>query len=441
MAAVTALASLAAALLLVIGGALSNWQGALITSSGVLVLVLGGWYVVSRRGPIRLVALLAFPLGAGLLVAGFVFADASVSRVTGAVVFGLLSVGAARVALHRSPRAMRFDALQRSRVPPARHPVLIINPKSGDGKAEKFELARACRERGIEPIEMQEGDDLLELAEHAVSRGADVIGMAGGDGSQSLVASVAARHDIAHVVVPAGTRNHLALDLGLDRNDVLGALDAYHDGVERRIDLATVNDRVFVNNASVGLYAKIVQAPEYRDAKGRTTAALLPELLGPDAPPMDLRFTGPDGIEHRTALVILIGNNPYELHRLIGGGTRQRIDLGALGIVAAQISNAAEFTRFVALEAAGQPQLFSGWMEWTAPGFRIDSAAPVEIGLDGEALVLDPPLDFAIKPLALRIRVPREAIGRSPAARSTHVLSQTTLTNLCRVALGRRAAA
>ena len=100
--------------------------------------------------------------------------------------------------------------------------------------------------------------------------------MAGGDGSQALVASVAARHEIPHVCVPAGTRNHFALDLGLDRNDVVGALDAFGDGVERRIDLASVNGRTFVNNASLGLYAEIVQSPEYRDAKLRTAAAMCP---------------------------------------------------------------------------------------------------------------------------------------------------------------------
>lgn len=87
-----------------------------------------------------------------------------------------------------------------------------------------------------------------------------MIGMAGGDGSQTLVATVAVRHDVAHVVVPGGTRNHFALDLGLDRDDVVGALEAYTDGVEERIDLATVDGRTFVNNASLGLYAKIVQS-------------------------------------------------------------------------------------------------------------------------------------------------------------------------------------
>ncbi len=147
-----------------------------------------------------------------------------------------------------------------------------MNPKSGGGKAERYRLADECAVRGIEPIILERGDDLLQLARDAIARGADVIGMAGGDGSQALVATVAAEHDIPHVCVPAGTRNHFALDLGIDRDDVVGALDAFFDGVERRVDLARVNGRVFVNNAWMGLYAKIVQSEAYRDAKLKTAA-------------------------------------------------------------------------------------------------------------------------------------------------------------------------
>src|SRR4029079_13957037 len=152
-------------------------------------------------------------------------------------------------------------------VPAATRPVLIMNLMSGGGKAQECQLEDECRARGIEPVVLQPGDDLAQLAEAAVASGADVIGMAGGDGSQGLVASVASRRGVAHVVVPAGTRNHFALDLGLDRDDVVGALDAFGPAVERRIDLAEVNGRVFVNNVSLGVYGEITQSEEYRDAK------------------------------------------------------------------------------------------------------------------------------------------------------------------------------
>src|SRR4029453_2613090 len=106
------------------------------------------------------------------------------------------------------------------------------------------------RRRAREPVFLSAGDDLAELAEQAVQDGADAIGMAGGDGSQGMVATVAMRHDVAHVCVPAGTRNNFARELGLDRDDILGALDAYADGVERRIDLAPANDPASATNSS-----------------------------------------------------------------------------------------------------------------------------------------------------------------------------------------------
>ncbi len=192
-------------------------------------------------------------------------------------------------------------------------PVLFINPRSGSGKAQQHDLVGHCRKKGIEPIVLEQGDDLASLVAAAVSSGADAIGMAGGDGSQAQVAAVAAAHDLPYVCVPAGTRNHFALDIGIDRDDVVGALDAFHHGSERRIDLAQVNGRVFVNNASMGLYGKIVQSPEYRDAKLRTVIEMLPVLLGPSAEPFDLRFTGPDGAEYRGAQLVLVSNNRYEL--------------------------------------------------------------------------------------------------------------------------------
>ena len=286
-----------------------------------------------------------------------------------------MSVLAARHALRRTDQALRADAARLARAGPPEHPVLIMNPRSGGGKAERFQLVVECRKRGIEPILLEPGDDLRELAEDAVRRGADVLGMAGGDGSQALVASVAARAGLDYVCVPAGTRNHFALDLGLDRADVVGALDAYADALEKHIDLAEVNGRTFVNNASLGLYAQVVQAPEYRDAKLRTAAAVLPGLLGPDARPLDLCFTGPDGAEHHTAHLILVSNNPYQLVPTGGGvGTRERIDGGVLGLVTVMITDAAQASQFLALQAAGQAQRFSGWAEWAAPASR--SARP-----------------------------------------------------------------
>jgi diacylglycerol kinase family enzyme len=310
-----------------------------------------------------------------------------------------------------------------------------MNLRSGGGKAERFNLVDECRARGIEPIVLEPGMDLLELAEDAVARGADVLGMAGGDGSQALVASVAARTDVPLVCIPAGTRNHFALDLGLDRDNVVGALDAFGDAVERRIDLATVGDRVFVNNVSLGVYAKIVQSSAYRDAKAQTTLDLLPEMLGPDAEPFDLRFAGPDGVERTGAQIIQVSNNPYVLTHIGGFGSRARLDTGMLGIAAAEVHTAADVAALVAAETVGRVERFHGWTEWSTPTFTVTSSEPVEAGVDGEALVLDPPLEFRCRPGALRIRLPRHAPGSSPAARRAPS-TWWTITALLRTAAG-----
>jgi diacylglycerol kinase family enzyme len=437
LAAVVSLAVLAAAAVLLLVGAVLNAGAVALAFISLLICATAGWYAVSRRGAVRVIALVVVVAALAGLGVGLSYADINGWLALLIVVLGVVSVLAARYALQETRRQLLAEAAHLTRAGRPAHPVLIMNPKSGGGKAERFGLAEECRKRGIEPVVLRPGDDLLQLAEDAVARGADVIGMAGGDGSQALVASVASRHDIPHICIPAGTRNHFALDLGLDRSDVVGALDAFTDGVERRIDLATVNGRTFVNNASLGLYAEVVQSPGYRDAKLKTAATILPDLLGPDATQLDLRYTGPDGQAYPTAQLILVSNNAYQLDRPGGRGTRARIDDGVLGIVAVLIAGPDEARRFAALEAAGQVRRFPGWVEWSAPRFEVRSDAPVQVGVDGEALTMDAPVVFEIRPGALRVRLPRHALQVSPAARTVQLLSGSTIAELGRVAAGR----
>jgi diacylglycerol kinase family enzyme len=423
------LVCLPAALAIVAIGALNNVAGVLWALAGAALVIAGGWYAVSRRGAARTAGAVAALAGLCLLVVALAVADLTWWRVLAAVVLGAVAAGTAHAVLERS--AAPDPASLGSPVPAAAHGTLIMNPVSGGGKATRFRLADECADRGIEAIVLNKGDDLVQLAEDAVARGTDVIGMAGGDGSQALVADVARRHGLPLVVIPAGTRNHFALDLGLDRDDVVGALDAFGEAVERTIDLATVNGRVFVNNASLGLYAHIVQSPEYRDAKLRTAVDMLPDILGPDAAPSGLRYLGSDGEEHGEAQMILVSNNPYQLDDLDGRGTRERIDLGVVGVLAMRIGSAADAEQLVGLNAIGQVRRFHGWDEWTARRFQIDSDAPVEIGIDGESLTMDPPLVFESMPAALRVRLPSHASGRSPAARR---ISRSTPGQLWRIA-------
>jgi diacylglycerol kinase family enzyme len=310
-----------------------------------------------------------------------------------------------------------------------------MNPRSGGGKVGRFDLPREAERRGIEPVVLEPGDDLAALARDAVARGTDLLGMAGGDGSQALVASIAAQHDVPFVCVPAGTRNHLALDLGVDRDDVVGSLDAFVDGYERRIDLASVNGNVFVNNVSLGVYARIVQSDEYRDAKLQTTASMLPDLLGPGTDAFDFDVDKPDGSVVHGPCLVLVSNNDYELTRIGGFGSRARLDAGVLGVITLQVKTAADVARLVTLQSAGQVNRAPGWDEWTTEAVEVRSARPIEAGVDGEALVYDSPLRFEVAPGALRVRVARSAPGISPA-HAAGVVRHAGIRTLARVAFG-----
>jgi len=437
LAALAAVACLAGALVSV--GFAVRWGDAWrlpVVLVAAAIAVMGLWYGVSRRGPTSWLGVAAAAVALVTVLVVVLTADYRGIPFALAIVLILVSAGAARYGLGRDRRTLQGRTQVGASLPRPAHPVLIMNPKSGGGKAERFHLLEECRARGIEPVVLGAGHDLARLAVDALDRGADVIGMAGGDGSQALVASLAAERDVPHVCVPAGTRNHFALDLGLDREDVVGALDAFFDGVERRVDLARVNGRVFVNNACMGLYARIVQSEEYRDAKLKTAAGMLPDMLGPDAIPFDLRFAGPDGVEFESAHLLLVSNNPYELDHLAGRGTRARMDLGTLGLVAARISGAKDAMTFVSLEAAGRIRSFHGWLEWDVPKIRVDAGSAVEIAIDGEAMLMDPPLIFESLPGALRVRLPGHASGLAPAATSVQ-FTASSIKDLLRVAAGR----
>ena len=337
---------------------------------------------------------------AAVLVAGAIALVIAEGNVLADVIVLVLAIG--------SLAAARRAFTARVHLPftdPPRRPVLFYNPKSGGGKAERFHLPEEARRRGIEPIELQRGDDLEELARAAVERGADGLAMAGGDGSQAIVAKVASELDIPYGCIPAGTRNHFALDLGVDRDDVVGALDAFVDGGERRVDLAEVNGRVFVNNVSLGLYAEAVQQPGYREAKLSTLLDAIPDALGPDARAPRFGWAGPYGRE--SGVAILVSNNRYRLGPGMGSGTRPRLDRGRLGIA---VLNPSTEGGDVARRA------HVGMQQWTDRRFRIESQEPVPAGIDGEGAVLDPPLRFRSLPGVLRVRIAPRHPGASPSA-------------------------
>jgi diacylglycerol kinase family enzyme len=418
MARLAALAALGAALVAVAVLVVTLFTSPLAVAAAAAALVVAGgcaWIALTRSGLARMLGVAAVVVavvasatalvlgGAGKGVAVFLAAIA---------VFTIAARSAGRRSRRRTPstaqKSVAAGAAGRTRA------VLLMNPRSGGGKVESFHLAEEAKRRGIETIELHPGDDLRSLAVDAVAS-ADVIGMAGGDGSQALVADVAMQHNVPYVCVPAGTRNHLALDLGLDRDDVVGALDGFTAGVAHRIDVGLVNGRLFVNNVSLGVYAETVRSDAYRDAKLETMERKLPELLGPEAKPMDLRYTDAEGRQHETAQLLMVSNNPYRLDDLTGGSSRPRLDTGVLGILAVEITSSAQAAELLALEAIGRARNSGGWLEWSAPTLVVDSASQVAAGIDGESVLLEPPLRFEIVPQALTVLLPPSAVGVSPA--------------------------
>jgi hypothetical protein len=173
------------------------------------------WWGVRRRGMARNAGL----AGAAVLVA----ASVVLAIAAGALVEDLLVLAALAAAVEAARRALRIK-VRLPPAPPPQHPVLVYNPRSGGGKAERFHLADEALRRGITPVALTPGGDLEAIVRHAVADGAEGLAMAGGDGSQAVVAMIAAERKLPYACIPAGTRNHFALDLGVDRDDVVGAL-------------------------------------------------------------------------------------------------------------------------------------------------------------------------------------------------------------------------
>ncbi len=393
---------------------------------GLVLSVAGGWWFVTKRMPRRAVGLGALILGAAIQVVALLRAGNEdwVSFVLFVIALVLLAVAvlAARMALTAHLHTTAAAVVRRLPVP--QRPVLLCNPWSGGGKVQKFDLPGLATALGVETVMLDHGLDLEELARGAVADGADCLGMAGGDGSQALVASIAVEHDLPFVCVSAGTRNHFALDLGLDRRDPRKSVYAFTDAVERRVDYATVNDRFFVNNVSLGVYATIVQQEGYREAKSETTRRLLPELLGQREEPFDLQFVTADGREVDGCFLIMVSNNPYVLGPSPDVSQRRRLDTGRLGVFAVSAGTGAQAAEVVTLALAGRGSASGSSYQFECDTFEVRArSGKAFAGIDGEALELETPLVFRAHPGGLRMLVPEgnvEAAVRRQA-RDVHV--------------------
>ncbi|WP_040796018.1 diacylglycerol/lipid kinase family protein [Nocardia higoensis] len=398
----------AAALTPILGAGLRGALGLVGVGACAVVLVVAALYrALITRGALRWLSLCVAIVAPVLAVALFVRAQLLwVVLLTSVLVPA--AVACARVALRPDPKEAGMPEYP---APPPRRPFLIMNPHSGGGKVGKFDLRRRAEALGAEVV-LLEGPgtvDVEAVARAAAARGADLLGVAGGDGTQALVAGVAAEHGLPFLVISAGTRNHFAMDLGLDRADPAASLAALTDGVELRIDLARINGRPFVNNASFGIYAEIVKDPAYRDDKTATVLEQLPDLLtGHRGARLSADI---DGSRIVAPQAILVSNNPYGTSDLAGLSRRDRLDRGVLGIVTVSVTGTAAAVGLLHRTRT------RGLTQRTATAVTIDADhSRIPVGVDGESLLLDTPVRCVIEPGALRVRLPRNRPARRASA-------------------------
>ncbi|MBQ0877543.1 diacylglycerol kinase family protein [Streptomyces sp. RT42] len=368
--------------------------------AGLALAAVGVWWALARTGVARIIGT-ALSVAAPLTVLALFAAAGLLGAALLSLGLWVLAVVAARWALAPAP------ALCEEAAGTPRRPWVLMNRRSGGGKVDRFHLVDRARAAGCRVHVLEPGQDVTALARQAVADGADLLGVAGGDGTQALVADVAAHHDVPFAVIPAGTRNHFALDLGLDRDDPVAALEALTGGVELRVDLAYAADRVFVNNASFGTYAAVVNDPAYRDAKARTVLQTLPGLLAGDSVPA-LRMTA-NGRRIGGLQALLVSNNPYgRAVDVSHPGRRGRLDTGLLGVACVRVAGTVEAARLASRPRSG------GLVRLTADNVLVETGTvTMPVGIDGEYVVLTSPVVCRSAPGALRVRVPRHRPGRS----------------------------
>src|SRR3954451_392760 len=405
--ALASLAAIAATLVIALLGLILHPYVILISSAAVALVVAGLILVVTTSHGTRL-------LGAAIAVAGIVAwlwilvdGDAInfvIAPAVGTAVATFLALLALRPRPYRPPAR---DA------PTPSKPFILMNRGSGGGKVEKFELDTRARAAGAEVRYVESGTDAEATLRRAVEDGADLLGAAAGDGTRALVAQVAVEHDLPIVCIPAGTRNHFALDLWNDRKDPSRALDALgKQGEEIVIDLGWADERAFVNNVSLGAYAEIIARPEYRDAKLSTVMTVLPEVTDPSARSgFTVEVEGQSPVEDPQ--LVQVANNPYAgPNDPSPAGTRPRLDTGRLGVDLVAYKNAAELRDLVAQAVAGKAIRSTAYRSWTGGRVRVSAHdGVVRAGVDGEAVEFPSPLEISIAPATLRIRVPKDRPG------------------------------
>lgn len=411
-----------------------------LTSLVILILLIlalasgafGAWLIFTGTN-MRLVVGWIFLTLSAVAVVGFLYQltsnlnDPLLVRIIVLLLLYTFLVGVLRREYWRQKR-LTAQAKSPKKLPSA---VLIINPKSGGGRAIKANIPQKAKKLEITTIITQKGDSIEELARQAVTDGAKILGVSGGDGTLGAVAKVAIEEDLPLVVLPGGTRCHFARDVGFDPKDISDALVSFH-GVERRVDVGSINGRIFLNNASFGLYADVVDKPEYRNHKVRTTREVLRSLLNGDTPYYPLDFSDDKRKKHQHAAQILVGVNAYETVNIFELGRRHEMDRGVLQITAVMKLTdelIGQMMGTIVLNQSFEDSNTGHVEQWEATKFSVNSKnKKLVVGVDGEREEYATPVKLEILPKALRLMVPPEGMRKRP----DNPLSPKTLKRLWR---------
>lgn len=286
---------------------------------------------------------------------------------------------------------------------------ILLNRGSGSA-GDRSSVEAALRSAGIAGrARWLDADKLSQQAEAAVAEGAKLVVAGGGDGTISAVAGALAGSDTRLGILPLGTLNHFARDLGIPFDpDAAARLIA--QGRDRRVDVAEVNGRVFINNSAVGLYPLMVRDREAQRSKlGRSkrwamAVAAVRTLLRFSSQRLVLTVN-----KERARVdtpLLFVGNNAYRLE-MPGAGTRERLDGGELCVVLLRRKSRFGFCSAVARALVGRDRTTDLEHMDGVRQLKVDSPhASLAISVDGETERFEPPLVYRIRPGALRVIAP-----------------------------------
>lgn len=286
---------------------------------------------------------------------------------------------------------------------------LICNPHAGRAEGRTEAVEHALRQTGAEVIvQSGTGGDLGELARRAVAD-CDVVATLGGDGTVNAVAAALVGTATPLLVLPGGTFNHFARDLGVPLDPVSAAL-LVRDGVQRKVDVAEVSGRVFVNNSSIGAYPVAVALRERLREKGvrNRWSAMARAALRTFRrfPTMRAHIDGDDGAIDLETPFVFVGNNVYGGGE-VKAGERARLDAGLLGVVTTEATTRREALGLALRAALGRLDSGGGvWQGATAEVTVETAAASLLVSLDGEVVRMETPLAYRSRPGALIVLAP-----------------------------------